>query len=369
MNKIIMLITTYLLIQYFAIAQNPPNDNNWSLMWEDDFVTQGLNSRWTKEVRPYDDLPCFSYSAASENIFISNESLVIKVVNKGNNKYTSGSIKDYNRISGVSDQYLYGYFEIECKLPSGRGMFPAFWLHGCTWNDELGSCLEYREIDVFEHGWDLYPTPPHSNGDKDPYRHTSGFYWRYPNSTVVPPIPCGCTQGPENYHNVTQNLFTNYNKFGVEWSPKTLIYTFNEEAYKFYYNNSLIPNKIMSIIADLRLPLDTATCKPIPDLSSPATHEFRIKNIKHYKLKCDCEQNVQITTNSQLNNYIHSVKKNIYIGGSNLKVAPNTKIGLRATNEITIEGDFEVLLGSEFYAITHGCPDSQKTIKKDNSTD
>jgi beta-glucanase (GH16 family) len=52
--------------------------------------------------------------------------------------YTSGMIASYDRFT-----FTYGYLEMRAKIPSGRGLWPAFWMH---LNDDDKS----GEIDVFE---------------------------------------------------------------------------------------------------------------------------------------------------------------------------------------------------------------------------
>ena len=52
-------------------------------------------------------------------------------------QYSSGWVHSGNA------EWLYGYYEISCKIPQGKGFWPAFWFHGR--NPDA-----YREIDVFE---------------------------------------------------------------------------------------------------------------------------------------------------------------------------------------------------------------------------
>lgn len=59
--------------------------------------------------------------------------------NKRGFDYTSGMIYS-NRKFG------YGKYEIKCKLPKGKGFWPAFWVFGGP---------DYNEIDVFEF-WNEY---------------------------------------------------------------------------------------------------------------------------------------------------------------------------------------------------------------------
>lgn len=52
--------------------------------------------------------------------------------------YTSGLIASYDKFT-----FTYGYVEMRAKIPAGRGLWPAFWLH-------LNNDDKSGEIDIFE---------------------------------------------------------------------------------------------------------------------------------------------------------------------------------------------------------------------------
>jgi hypothetical protein len=73
-------------------------------------------------------------------------------------------------------------------------------------------------------------------------------------------------------------------------------------------------------------------------------------------MKCQCLLNDTISNITDLANYDYAVKKSLLINGS--VALPNSSITVfRATDEITISGNFEVPLGSELEIITHQCPE------------
>jgi beta-glucanase (GH16 family) len=45
------------------------------------------------------------------------------VRNRGSYRYSSGMLQNKRSFS-----QMYGYFEVECRVPAGRGLWPAFWL-------------------------------------------------------------------------------------------------------------------------------------------------------------------------------------------------------------------------------------------------
>lgn len=57
--------------------------------------------------------------------YVTNWELYPYPTNTRNFYYSSASVR-------TKDKYLYGKFEIRCKIPEGttNGFFPAFWLYG-----------------------------------------------------------------------------------------------------------------------------------------------------------------------------------------------------------------------------------------------
>ena len=88
-------------------------------------------------------------------------------------------------------------------------------------------------------------------------------------------------------------------------------------------------------------------------------NDMVIDYVRVNKLKCDCENDLIIQNNTQLDTLNFAIKKNITIDGSGsaIVIPANEKISLRATESVTITGEFEVPLGSEFEIITHECPE------------
>lgn len=77
------------------------------------------------------------------------------------------------------------------------------------------------------------------------------------------------------------------------------------------------------------------------------------------KLRCDCNSDATIQSNAQLADFDYGVKKTITIDGSSssISIPANEKVTFRATDNVTITGEFEVPLGSELEIITHPCPE------------
>lgn len=108
---------------------------------------------------------------------------------------------------------LYGYFEIRCILPAGKGINPAFWLMtDGTRNDDTDGGITGCEIDVFETktDWRKHTTfkdsvfqTIHIDGYKE--NHSSELHG----------------------HFYADKPYEKYNTYGVEW---------NKDEYIFYIN-------------------------------------------------------------------------------------------------------------------------------------
>jgi beta-glucanase (GH16 family) len=110
--------------------------------------------------------------------------------------YTSGVIT-----TAQSFAQTYGYFEIDAKLPSGQGLWPAFWM--------LPTDGYTAELDDFEF-----------------VNNTNTIY-----STVH-----GSTNGTwgsdsQAYDVSADNLSNSFNVYGVNWTPTTVTYYINGVAY------------------------------------------------------------------------------------------------------------------------------------------
>jgi beta-glucanase (GH16 family) len=270
--------------------------------------------------------------------------------------FFSGAIESTN-------QFKYGYFEIKCALPDpsygnlmGYGNFPAFWL----WSS---FDPEYNEIDVFEHiirslADTISDTTELQNPALDSLRFTSK-YQRYYSKEFVAVYTISEGELPLNQMHT----------YAVEWAPHFVIFYFDGKQTCSAIYDTEIPVQPMAIRINFAIDnwiraFDTLVTEPwyytypAPRIvSATFPREMKVDYVKVFKLKCDCETNLNITTTYQLNNTVAKVRKNITIGNpSQTILAQNANISLRATNAITINGNFEVPLGKSFYAITHPCP-------------
>ena len=120
----------------------------WTLIWADEFDADSLDtSKWVPETGGWgwgnNEL---QYYTDGDNLSFANGELTIEARDEqfGANQYTSGKIiTEY--LFGVR----YGKVEARIQVPSGQGIWPAFWMLGT--NIDQISWPYCGEIDVMEH--------------------------------------------------------------------------------------------------------------------------------------------------------------------------------------------------------------------------
>lgn len=114
-------------------------------------------------------------------------------------------------------EYNYGKFEIRCKLPKGKGFWPAFWL----WNGGAAG-----EIDIIE------LINPDNSGIKD-----LGFNFH-------PPTYCSSTSSGGGGHGHTNiDYSADFHVFSAEWTPEHVIYRIDNIIFwEFLKYNSPFPS-------------------------------------------------------------------------------------------------------------------------------
>ena len=329
-----------------SFAQHPANDANWKNVLDEEFDG---NRSWndsridnTKTLLAYFSECGVTHGGAEhqvytrENAQFNNGTMVLKAEYYApgtNNYWNVGWItkkKDtYYYKSGAIEfveKYKYGYFEIRCKLPKPSfGNFPAFWLYS-----EIN---RYNEIDVFEQ-------TVYNNNMK---QRIFGTYWKKENGQLIGNKRyCDTLELNDTYYS------SSYHTFAINWSPGKIVWYIDGVQKGVSDNSEYVPRDPMLLKANYALDDYVKNAK-----TTNFPMEMVIDYIRVYQLKCEHNKSVTLTTNSQLRNYSSSVKKNITINGTQLKVEKN--LHFMATDYVEIKGDFEVPLGVEFCAETVGC--------------
>ena len=184
-----------------------------------------------------------------------------------NSKLTELEIPIGVGLVSCKEKFGYGYFEIEAKLPTGKNLWPAFWMSpNNSWPPE---------IDVIE-GY---------TKNKNNYFH---FNWKNPFGFWRVETNFHCGEQPNNYNLGSKTHWLgfkspskNYNKFGCLWA---------EDKIEIYYNNRLVRKLTDDKLLDeyrgktMNVKINTHVDKNI-DTTNPTQSEYKIKYFKYDKLK------------------------------------------------------------------------------------
>ena len=181
------------------------------LVWSDEFDATTLNlDNWTYELG--DGCPNLCgwgnnelQEYTDDNHRLENGMLIISAKKGSNSNYTSSRI-----ITKGKKEFQYGRIEARVKVPSGAGMWPAFWALG---NDiETNSWPNCGEIDIVEY---VGKNP----GQIFTSVHTPSSYGNTVNSMItnVPNVE-------EDFHN-----------YAVEWNENFIDFFFDDTRVYTYF--------------------------------------------------------------------------------------------------------------------------------------
>lgn len=119
------------LIAVAAAALSAAQPSRWELVWSDEFNGAANSppdpSKWTYDLGGggWGNKELEVYTNSTENVFHDGQGhLVIRAL-KTDSGFTSGRIKTQGRFT-----VEYGRIEARIKIPSGQGIWPAFWMLG-----------------------------------------------------------------------------------------------------------------------------------------------------------------------------------------------------------------------------------------------
>ncbi len=195
----------------YAKAANTGTDKlskkGYTLKWQDNFDGDELNrDDWNVELHEagWVNSEQQAYVDSPENIEVKDGKLIIKPVDKGDGKFTSGRVNTQGK-----HDFKYGLFEAKVKVPKGQGYLPAFWMMP-TDENLYGQWPRCGEIDIMEvMGQDTskaYGTIHYGNPHKEDQ-----------NTKVI-------TKG--------KDYSDGYHKFAVEWVPGRI--TWYIDGVKFH---------------------------------------------------------------------------------------------------------------------------------------
>ena len=150
------------------------------------------------------------YTKRTENVSVQNGILIIKALKEdySGSDYTSSKILT----KGLKEQ-AYGRFEARIQLPTGQGMWPAFWLLGANCGDGTADTEVWPncgEIDIMEYRGQE-PTVVHGSV------HGPGY--------------AGGNAITKTYALENDRFDTGFHVFGIEWTPEYINYYVDDVLY------------------------------------------------------------------------------------------------------------------------------------------
>ncbi|MDB5255580.1 MAG: C-terminal target protein, partial [Chitinophagaceae bacterium] len=197
------------------------------LVWQDEFNTTSLDlTKWVYETGNgcggssgcgFGNGEQQYYTSGTNNVTVNGSNLVITAKNQNNyngsgSNYTSGKITTQGKAS-----WLYGRMEASIKVPSGNGMWPAFWMLS-----DNGNWPYTGEIDIEE------------TANSNP---TNAYQTLHYNCT-----PCNGGGYSPNQTGVTvtnANWSSAYHLYAVDWTPNQVKYSVDGVVTATYTPSSL----------------------------------------------------------------------------------------------------------------------------------
>lgn len=192
-----LLLLPFLPLGFSALAATAPERPGWKLTFDDEFDGTSLNTaKWTP-ADPWGHERNHELQAYVTNAFEVRDGLLrIKAEKRAafysgkERAYTSGMMTTYKKFS-----QQYGRFEIRCRIPVGKGTWPAFWLLP----DPIGWPPEIDVLEILGHEPNkLYMTHHFRNQEHQHGSH--GGSW------VGPDFSAG------------------FHEYAVEWSPDAIVW-------------------------------------------------------------------------------------------------------------------------------------------------
>lgn len=177
-------------------------------VWSDEFEGASLSrTNWTFDVGGdgWGNNELEYYTDRPENACVTNGCLVIEARREifKNRSITSARLKTKDL-----HEWTYGRIEARMQLPSGKGVWPAFWMLGAKFPRPTG-WPECGEIDIMEHVDSLGPTTVRGSA------HGPGY------------------SGGDSHHGDGEvaDLIGKFHTFAIEWEPGVIRWFVDENNY------------------------------------------------------------------------------------------------------------------------------------------
>jgi beta-glucanase (GH16 family) len=246
-----------------ATAPYGQDANAYTLTFQEEFEGTALDtSKWNNHI-------WYESPSQAQDYIISNGSLKIFPQRDPSGKFV-------HRHFTTDKKYYqtYGYFEMEAKLPVGKGLWPAFWM--INHDDERVATANFfpprPEIDIME----AY------SGDTTGYWADKNFH---PTAYAATVWPRGI-QNPtgEDLHRVMRpgDLSAGFHKYAVKWEPNKQTFYFDGKEVASYNVTMATPNRMFMLLS-----LQYGSASGNPDNTTPTgqSNSYEIKYVRAWQFK------------------------------------------------------------------------------------
>jgi beta-glucanase (GH16 family) len=213
--------------------------------------------------RLWNDHIWYEKSNPTKNYEVSNGTLKIWPERDATGKFVNRMLDTDGHFSQT-----YGYFEMEAKLPVGKGPWPAFWLYNHLINNSF-----FPEIDIME----AYPGGGAASGWSDKKLHPTAY-----GATVHPMGASGPFKGPAINKMLTNlgDLSAGFHKYGLKWE---------KHKQTFYFDGKEMHSVNVSMSDPLYILLDLqfGSASGTPDDTTPTgkSNSFEINYVRTWKFR------------------------------------------------------------------------------------
>jgi len=251
MTKHLLFALFSIFITQSILAQNPINKKGWKLTFNDEFNAKKVDyTKWQNYYYWGGRFNKGGLTYYGENQFNFTDSTLLITAEKEETKkglpYTSGML-DCNKYF----KQKYGYFEIRTKIPKGTGFLPAFWL--------VSTEQWPPEIDIFE----LYSAFPNHLSTTQHWLNKKGHQKMQPKGYKI-------ADASKNFH-----------IYAVEWTPKKIIWYYDNKKIRSSRRGAKFFNYKMHIIINLQI----STMKGMKPKHAIFPSNFEIDYVRVYKRK------------------------------------------------------------------------------------
>ena len=368
--------------------------SGWVMMFEDNFDGDSLDmGKWQYPYQGvlagydfdgsktwYANTGTTPSKPVSDNVVLENGSL--KLIARKENSPISGIYQNWSNGGVITESPFnyssgwveskknlgYGWYEIRCKIPKGKGMWPAFWLvngvEGYTY-----------EVDIFEF-WNEENCGGNYDANKlsrNPHQNILSDRVNFPQTAKCP---------TDLYEPCTSNLpvdySANFHTFALEWDFFKLVWYIDGNPVRVAYRyanyatgqvmdcNSVpmgyavLMAKYWPQIDNLRVifNLGVQNNGNEPDASTTLPKEFEIDYFRFYAKGYCSSQSIINSEGWTWNDYVNGPRyatipgQNVTISGSVSSVTLDSlqQLDVVATNSIILDPGYEVKHGANFTA-------------------